>query len=52
MSGKPTARLKRFYARRNRPIYAIASPLPEWVEVVFSRLNLPEPPAVTVEPLP
>jgi len=35
-------------------LYAVASPLPEWVEVVlhFSRLNLPEPPAVTVEPLP
>jgi hypothetical protein len=37
-----------------RPIYAIASPLPQWVEVVFhfSRLNLPEPPTVTVKPLP
>jgi hypothetical protein len=35
-------------------LYAIASPLPQWVEVVlhFSRLNLPEPPTVTVEPLP
>lgn len=34
-------------------LYAVASPLPEWVEVVlhFSRLNLPEPPAVTVLPL-
>lgn len=31
-------------------LYAVASPLPEWIDVVlhFSRLNLPEPPAVTV----
>lgn len=34
-------------------LYAVASPLPEWIDVVlhFSRLNLPEPPAVTVLPL-